>query len=181
MKGLLTLDLAGRLGFCRWNPGASPYIGTYLLPEPVDKCYGRRNSTFRQWLIKTIQTHEIELVVYEENIIIPKRDNLNRLKLAIGLTMITEEVCFSQNISCSTAAISQWRKHYLGSGGYSTEQAKEYCMNKAQAAGFKPQHHDAAEALGIMDFTADMLKIQKDWPDSNIFGNILFDPRKKAK
>ena len=176
MKGLLTLDLAGRLGFCKWNPGHSPVIGTYLLPEVVDGSYGKRCWTYRQWLLKTIKQVGAEVCVYEENIITP-RDTVHKLKLNMSLTMITEEVCHEMKVSCYSVAISEWRKHYLGNGKYPTSEAKEYAMNRAKASGFSPLHDDAAEALGIMDYTADLLKIKKDWPDSNIFGGLLGKPQ----
>lgn len=177
MESLLTLDLAGRLGFCKWKPGLAPKIGTFKLPDVIDDNFGKRLSTYRKWLVGVIEAEEVEHCVYEDNIMVPGRDNLRKLKLMISLTMITEEVCHSKNIGCSSVSIGEWRKHYLGSGKYSTEQAKEYAMNKAKTAGFNPQHHDAAEALGIMDYVADVWHIKKDWPDSNIFGGLLGKPR----
>lgn len=177
MKGILTLDLASRLGFCKWNPGQTPKIGTYLLPEVQNDSYGKRSWTYRQWLLKALKETEAELCVYEKNLLVPKRDTVHKINLSCSLVMITEEVCYEMKVRCASVPVREWRKHYLGHGDYPTEEAKEYAMNRAKAAGFNPQHHDAAEALGIMDYTADLMKLRKDWPDSNIFGGLLGKPQ----
>lgn len=170
-SGILTLDLASRLGFCIWNPGTRPTIGTYKLPEVARGSYGKRNSFFRQWLIKAIEKNNITTCIYEDNLCLPT-DTVHKLKLLYSLTMITEEACFDLGVQCASVGVGQWRKHYLGAGNYPTDQAKEYAMKKARNSGFEPKHHDAAEALGIMDYAADHFRIKRDWKNANFFGGI---------
>ncbi len=147
------------------------------MPEVQNHSYGKRSFVFRQWLLKTLEETEAELCVYEKNLLIPKRDTVHKINLSCSLAMITEEVCYEMKVSCYSVAISEWRKHYLGRGDCPAEEAKECAMNRAKAAGFNPQHHDAAEALGIMDYTADLMKLRKDWTFSNNFGGLLRKPK----
>jgi len=171
-KSILTLDLARRTGFATWRPGSLPEIGTYTLPEPIGGI-GLYLQKYEDWLRSMCARRAVDCLVFEAQILIHGGKNKTGFEVAYQLMNLggtTEKVCQDLNICCSKVQVTEWRKHFLGSSHHRTKDAKDLAMKKARACGFDPKHHDAAEAFGILDYTAAVFDMKTDWPDANIFG-----------
>jgi len=175
-KSILTLDLARRFGFCKWAVGQRPTIGTYKLPAPdAQRGIGNYLAAYADWLEKVIKTEGVDFVCFERQILNHAGAKMTGFETAYQLMNLggqTEKICFDHDIRCATVQVKEWRKHYLGNAGYSTKRAKELAMQKAISSGFNPQHDDAAEALGIADYVAEMCGIKRDWPIGCVFGKL---------
>lgn len=171
-NSLLTLDLATRSGFCHWNPGVMPTIGSKDMSWAWDDL-GKFLHCYEKWLRKFLVENHVDWVTFEAPILVRKGYKTTSIQTAYKLMNLcgtTERVCFDMDVVCSEVRVSEWRKHFLGHGGYPTEQAKKMCMERAFAAGLNPKFHDEAEAFGIMDYTADQLEIKKQWRDGGLLG-----------
>lgn len=166
-KSLLTLDQATLSGFCNWKPGTQPVLSSLDLGFVSDNL-GRFISVFEKNLRKNIEENQVDYICFESPILIrmgKKSTGLNVAMKLYNLVGTIEKVCSDLMIPCAEVQVGEWRKHFLGSGGYSTEQAKQHAVNKCRAAGFDPKCHDEAEAFGIMDYVATLKSLKKNWPE----------------
>lgn len=164
------MDLATRSGFCNWGPDRQPTIGNKDLSHASSEV-GRYLSIYEKWLIENITENKVDCVVFEAPILIRMGKKTTGIETAYKLMNLagsTERVCWDLDVMCSSVQVSEWRKHFLGSGGYPTDQAKAMCVEKCKAIGLDPKYHDEAEAFGIMDYATAILRLEKPWPDSGL-------------
>jgi Holliday junction resolvasome RuvABC endonuclease subunit len=170
MKTILTLDLARRLGWCLWKTGTKPTIGTYQLPGP-DKLAGVGPMLVRyeKWLGDMIADNDVDFICYEKQII---TRGMNKNFQLINLGGMTEKLAFENTATVCTVAVNEWRKHFIGNGGYPGKEAKRLAVQKVENLGYTVEHDDAAEAFGICDYVADQLRIKRDWPNVTFFDGL---------
>ena len=92
--------------------------------------------------------------------------NIQTLKLASGLGSHAES--WAEAMGCRIfRAVNQttWRRHFIGSmrRGTKSVDLKEYAMQRCRDLGFKPQKHDEAEAIGLLDYACDDLGFLPPW------------------
>lgn len=164
MSSFLTLDLAKMSGWCLWKPGQMPTIGNSDLSLWYKHMYPKALAIHFKRMKKLIEENEVTHVCFEKPLML-RTDNAFKLRKIFGLSNTVELLCGQLEIGCSEAVISQWRKHVLGDGRLKTDEAKRRAMNIAIGCGLDPKTDDAAEAFCIMDYLADMKRLDKDWPE----------------
>lgn len=173
-KSILCLDLATALGFCHWNPGSMPTIGSKDMAW-IGGNLGKLLFFYEKWLREFIIKEDVDWVTFESPFIkpvtlrSPGTPKVTAMRL-MNLCGIVERICYELKIPCSEVTVGQWRKHFIGRGDYPTDQAKEMAVQRVTAAGYEVKVHDEAEAFGIMDYVADELRIPKQWKDGGLLG-----------
>lgn len=168
MISILTLDMATLSGLCNWQPGSMPVLSSSDLSTWYSHDYAKALAIHEKRLLKNIEKYKVTHICFEKPIMM-RTDNLVKLRRIIGLSNIVELIDGRTDIICYEAVISQWRKHVLGHGQLSTDEAKRRAMNVACGVGLDPKCHDEAEAFCIMDYTADNMRLKKDWPEPFLF------------
>lgn len=173
MPGVLALDLATATGWAQWTPGRPVAYGTRHFAEGAD--LGVFLHAFDFWLSDRLTDSAVDHVAYEAPVL-PKSSGIqSRLRL-FGLVGQTELICFRREVTCRPVAIQSWRSHFLGVvpriPGESREsrrrRLKRATIEQCQARGWSPRDDNAADALAILDYTAQRLGLPVDWPRTRL-------------
>jgi hypothetical protein len=143
MKHCLCLDLATKTGFCRWEDGMDrPVIGVKVF-EPSGKV-GTRYREARQWLVKMIQTHRVEVVV-KEGSAGPMMGNTTAAtqELLAYLHGMVAEVCSTLDVDLFDMPIATWRSLALG-----TSRVPKHIKPDRRRSWWKRQAIERCEQLG---------------------------------
>lgn len=136
---------------------------------------GRTYAKLHEELMALHRLGRIEALFYEEPIdprFMSGQTNKDTIAVLMGLAAHAES--FGEAVGCRVIrAVNQvtWRRHFIGPvsrpkdarGKPIKVDLKELAMQRARALGFRPQRHDQAEAIGIMDFACDSLGIAMPW------------------
>ena len=171
---ILALDLSSRTGWALWSPGAEPEYGSEHFSR-TGADVGAFLAEFDAWLAGAFDQWGPDLVVYEQPIL-ASMTNITTLRKLYGLAGVTEMHCHQRDprVACREVPIQKWRKHFIGRGSGFKKAGKDpkaECIRVCRERRFEPQDDNAADALGILDYTADLLGLPKDWPDMGLFGS----------
>lgn len=150
-------------GFCRFG-GINVQHGTWKFDE---KSHGAAYTSFRNRIVTIADKFPGILIGIELMTIVPREDDKGRwqvnapqIEFSSGWPAILKQVCHEKGLTDpEEVAISSWRsrthgktrvpKGYAGkSDAFFKKAALDYC----QKQGWSPGSHNAAEALGIMDY-----------------------------
>lgn len=173
-SSILCLDQATNTGFSHWEVGVRVEIGSHNLSWCGDNI-GKFLSHYEKWLRALMIEKKVDYLCFEAPILNRKGLKITSIEVAkklLSIATLIEKLCWELDVRCSHVESGQWRKHFIGSGGYPTEQAKDMAMKKCRACGFSPKNHDEAESFGILDFIATLLNLPKDWKTEGAFAFI---------
>jgi hypothetical protein len=167
---ICTLDLSKRsAGWATWAPGdAKPVSGVWVLgTEFTSK--GLTYCKLHERLSDLSSVGRIEALFWEDPLdarLLTGHTNIDSIRVLGGLT--AHAASWGEAMGCRHARgihMAAWRREFLGPMKRGTKSAdlKEMAMERCRQFGFKPQKHDEAEALGIMDWATDMLGIATPW------------------
>ena len=100
-----------------------------------------------------------------------QQSNANAHLLLVGLAAHIESWCAAMAIRPPRSVnMATWRRHFLGPMGRNKKSPdlKDMAMQRARQLGFKPLRHDEAEAIGILDFACDALKLRPYWIEDEV-------------
>lgn len=169
----VALDLSIRsTGWAMWGRGQSlPAHGTWALGsiEHVGRAFVRLHKN----LLDLHTLDPIECVVFEEAIPAHQlhgNSNAQTIFGAAGLAAHAMSFCEAVGSRYRAVNIAAWRKHFIGSmkRGTKTADLKYMAMQRCRELGFDPAKHDAAEALGILDYELSCEGILPPWRQENI-------------
>jgi hypothetical protein len=108
---------------------------------------------------------KIDAVFYEEPLNLglgSGMTNKETVNTLVGLAMHCES--WGEAAGCRVVrAVNQssWRKHFIGSmkRGTKSKDLKDYAMERCQQYGFRPERHDQAEAIGVLDYACSALGV----------------------
>lgn len=159
--GILTVDVASRETGWAYDEvrGRAPVYGLWILPGTADT--GLLWASYRNVLTDHVQLLRPARVVFA----IPLMMMHANSRALIGLSVQTEVVCYDEGgILCNEVPESKARKEVLGRGNFAvyangkpikgtgTERAKIAVGEWARGRGWKPQTHDVADALCILEY-----------------------------
>lgn len=157
-RDILALDLATRTGFCRGKVGAPrPIISHVDLTAAKNRGYGALGSSFTGWLYDQIELEKPSLITFEAPL--PFHSGIAAGRIALGLAMLVEEVCFRMEVPVRECGVAWVRKTALGSG----RQTKEQVMDWANKQNWDPPSHDAADAAALWVATCMVLERRAEW------------------
>jgi len=175
---VLALDLATTTGYAWHRPGMPrPFFGSFRLPGDARET-GKACDALERWLrdlyIILKADGGISHFFYEAQHVGPKL-NMDVLYKLIGLGATVEKFAFQTgNRLCYRVNIAEWRKHFLGKGsGFKArgENQKEMAIQRCGQYGWHTDVSDAAEALGILDYSLTMIpNYVRPWRDNALLG-----------
>jgi hypothetical protein len=110
--------------------------------------------------VRTLIEWGAEKVFFEEPIHLPT-DKLQLLYLTIGVPAIIMLTCQEAGVPCACVPIDEWRNRFLGTKrappglnqrAARTSWFKDKAISTCLQRGWLVEDHNAAEALGIMDY-----------------------------
>lgn len=169
MTTWLALDLSIKsTGWALWSSGdEQPAFGTWALADSVDWA-SRAFVRLHRNLLDLHRVMPIDDVVFEEAVpghMLHGHTNAKTLAAAAGLA--AHVMSFSEAVGANwrPVSISAWRKHFLGSmpRGTKTPDLKALAMTRCRELGFDPARHDAAEAIGLLDYQLSVNGVIPPW------------------
>lgn len=182
----VALDLSIRsTGWAAWTAGqALPSYGIWNLASHIDhspKAFVR----LHQSLLELHKQDPIESLVFEEPIPpgqLQGHTNIETIVGAVGLA--THAMSFAEALGIRKRAIpiTAWRRNFFGSIPRGTKSAdlKHMAMTKCRELGFEPSKHDAAEALGILDYQLLVEGVLAPWRKTHVLERDLAGERRCA-
>ena len=169
---VLALDVAlRRTGWAVGSPGMNrPYWGVYETAGDWSGREGARLHDWRRFLERQIEEHRITCIAMELPFIDARAFNFDGTTAVLQMQGMALEIAHARRIRATGVAIASWRSHWIGQGvaPKHLEQKerkpwlKEQAMRRAADRGWYTEHHDEAEALGIMDYALACLDADYD-------------------
>jgi hypothetical protein len=177
---VLSLDLSVKsTGWALWSPGDNaPTCGIWKLADSidfVDRAFVRLSKNVMDLHKVTGLTH----VVFEEPLPPGKLEgghtNVETLEAQVGLAAQIMRFGAARGVNWSKASPDRWRKHFIGVTRNPKKQVddrgrrikqptlKDFCVTRCRELGWNPQKHDAADALGLLDYTLWRLGADRPW------------------
>lgn len=184
------LDLATVTGAAWHHPSMPrPFFDAFRLPGEA-RDIGKRCDFLERWLRDIYIQHKplggISHFFVEEQHLgqvsggkgKPRRTvSPATIKMLAALSGTVQKFAYQVNAHCYEVGISEWRKHFLGKGaGFKArgEDPKELCIQRAADYGWHTDVADAAEALGILDFSLTLIPdYDRPWRDKALMGGRL--------
>lgn len=177
----LTLDLSKRsTGWAAWQEGwAAPRYGHWVLGSEFTST-GATFVKLHRCLSELMQlTGTFETVTYEEPLLLgPGAGNTSAETqlLLIGLMAHVESFCAAKKIRrVQYVNQSSWRKHFIGAMPRKSKRVdlKAMVMERCKDHGWNPRKDDEADALGILSYWCNTLKLETPWQNKALFGGAL--------
>lgn len=171
MSGILAVDLSKRsTGWAYYQPGAErPYHGCWTaIASEYTTDQGQIAYKLYEELLNLHSVMPIGKIFGENPVnMLPNGVATNTESIEIAITLKATVNLFGFTINAKRMWIHQasWRKHFLGKiqrGTRSTD-LKLLALQACKALGLKPQKHDDAEALGLLDYGCDLEGITPPW------------------
>lgn len=150
---ILAMDVASKTGIAIGRPGEVPRLQTIDFRGEGDLpgLYGRAVT----WMATALRDDPPDLVVIER--VVPPSGamgftNHDTTMISIGMFGILCGIVHCKSIRLELAAISTWRKHFVGKGNYPGTIAKKMAVDRCNLLGWSAPDHNAAEAAGIWDW-----------------------------
>ncbi len=149
---ILTYDLARTVGWAFADARADPEYGTFTLPRTEGR-YGPYLRRFGEIAYKHVDAFKPTLIVYESPIL-TRRSTIDILRALYCLGPRLEEVADICGIECTEGELGPVRTHFLGAGNCptNTDDIKAAIVAECRRRGWRPQDHNAADALALLDY-----------------------------
>lgn len=167
MTALLCFDLATRTGFAYWRPGIKVISGHFSMPKTGNDV-GWFLDDFEIRLREMFEFYKPERCVFEAPWVGEKTSQDTARKL-LCLAGVTEMVARRNRAACSEANNASVRKHFIGKGRGDRKTLKDMTMRACRERGWDPDNDDEADALALLSYAADLLKLPTDWPVGGLF------------
>jgi crossover junction endodeoxyribonuclease RuvC len=157
-RGVLALDLATKTGWAYGAPDGQLSFGSVRWGKAgAERALIYR--TYREWLCRQLDRLDVGLVVFESAagpMVMMGRTSIHAIKLLIGLTEITEEVCFNR-VELREAMASQVRAMFLGSNP-KRDVAKPMTIERCIDLGHAVEDDDEADAVALWHYQVSHLR-----------------------
>lgn len=179
MLSVLSLDLSIKsTGFALLCGGeAKPVFGTWELAGDVQhapRAFVRLHRNLKDLNDAT----PFDVVAYEDTLppyMLRGHSDAATVKALAGLAGHVESFCAAMGIRCRAVNQSTWRKHFIGSmpRGTVSSDWKHLAMTKCREFGLEPAKHDAAEAIGLLDYQLSVEGIAPPWRQEHLLQRQL--------
>jgi hypothetical protein len=167
-----------------WSRGQSlPAHGSWALgsAEHVGRAFVRLHKN----LIDLHTLDQIELLVFEEAIPAHQLHGNSNAQTIFGAAgLAAHAMSFAEAIGCRyrSVNIAAWRRHFIGSmpRGTKSPDLKHMAMQRCRELGFDPNKHDAAEALGLLDYALSIDGIIAPWRNGVLERQMLPATERRA-
>lgn len=150
---ILALDVASKTGVAEGRPGEVPRLQTidFRGEGELPGLYGRATT----WMATKLRDDPPDLIVIER--VVPPSGamgftNHDTTMISIGMFAIFSGIINCKSVPLELAAISTWRKHFIGKGNHPGAVAKKMAVDRCKLLGWDAPDNNAAEAGGIWDW-----------------------------
>lgn len=178
MSLLMALDLATVCGMALWKPGMpGPRYGRWELPAGVGDEIELVFLALRRKMhdYAALESFDGGTVVIEAPLLLHHRDSKRQARLLLGLA--NEAATTARWFGALPRDVDHqtMMAHWVGHGRLGSAEGKKYSMLAAQARGWAPKCHNAADALGLLDYYAYTWKIEVPWNPRPCAGTQYLD------
>jgi hypothetical protein len=170
---ILSLDLAGQVGWARWREGMeNPVYGVVKLPK---HSLGQTVASFGDWLNAKIISERIEHIGVET--IFVGKDAISAVERLYALWGRTHEVAYRRGVPIAGVMVGEWRQRFIGArrapAGLTKPQRRMWLKKQAReecaARGWPVTSDDEADALGILVY--ERSRLMPTWgAEGELFG-----------
>lgn len=169
MRTWLSLDMSIKsTGWALWSEGQErPAYGTWALAPDLSWA-GRAFVRLHKNILDLHRLTPINALVFEAPLQAGQlhgHTNVETLEALIGLAAHAKS--FAEAVGARHRAVHQatWRRHFIGRmpRGTKSPDLKAMAMARCRELGFDPAKHDAAEALGLLDYELSVSGILPPW------------------
>jgi hypothetical protein len=171
---VLALDLSVKCsGFAQWSDGqAKPDHGTWELAGGITHA-PRAFVRLHRHLRDLNDIARIDLIMFEDPLpphSVHGQTSIDVLKASAGLAAHVQSFAEAMGIRHRAVHQATWRRHFIGSmpRGTKTPDLKHLAMQRCRELGFDPTKHDAAEALGLLDYALSIEGIIAPWRQEHL-------------
>lgn len=180
---VLALDLASTTGWAAWQTDQNsplPACDAVRLPGKAGEV-GPSTEGLRLLLNELNRRYVFTHIFFEaQHIPAPKKKgggtksiNIETVYKLISLGGMAEWWAYKMKVPVFKVEIGTWRKHFLGRGsGFAKAglDGKEEAIRKCEAIGVFTSDHNAADAVGILDYSLTLFdNVTPPWRDKAIF------------
>jgi Holliday junction resolvasome RuvABC endonuclease subunit len=170
-KGILTLDLSTKTGWARWRPGEPVRHGVHRLPS-TGPDVGRFLVAFDDWFRPFLRLEDPAWVVFEAPILTAGMTNIDTARKLMSMAAFVEVICRRADVAYREVNNASVRKHFCGTGrARDRKELKQRMMDACAVRGWQPQDDNAADALGVLDYSAEKLRLPVPWQTGVWFQN----------
>lgn len=163
---VLALDLATNCGWSFWKPGLDqPRRGPIKLPGGVGDELERVFLALRRWLrdFDTMEPLQGGFVVIEAPMHNPKRDDLRKMRLLLGLANEASTTALELGASPRDTKHSDMMGWWVGSKSLPSEDGKAYSLKAAKVHGWETRDDNIADSLGVLTHFIGINQIKVPW------------------
>lgn len=143
---ILALDLGNKTGWALRRRDGGTLYGTRDFTPRKGWEPGQRWECFCAWLAEAIATQQVCQIAYER--VVFGHSSAQSADVYGGFKAMVERLAARYRVVLASVAVPTVKKHWTGSG----RAKKEDMMAQAKARGFRPDSHNAADALAILDW-----------------------------
>jgi hypothetical protein len=172
---IVCLDIATKCGWAQWHPSwAKPIYGTWDFSGVDAGEVGRRCIMLHRKLADLHAMCGIERLNFEGGV--PSNGfagntNMTTLYTLAALAGHAESFAYAVGARCRNVPQARWRKHFVGKGsGFKTKEFKALSMTRCRSLDWHPSDDNAADALGVLDYTIHLAGITPPWLEAAAFG-----------
>lgn len=169
MATWLALDLSIKsTGWALWSTGEDrPAFGTWELAPDVS-WRGRAYVRLHRHLLDLHRLSPIDHIAFEEPLphaAVKGNTTIDTLAAMAGLAAHAESFAEAVGATHRSVNMATWRRHFIGKmpRGTKTLDLKALAMTRCRELGFDPARHDAAEAIGLLDYQLSLNGIVAPW------------------
>lgn len=141
------LDMATDTGVCLGAPEQTPVFWT----EPLGKTlpHEQRFANALKLVHRLVSKHHVTHIGIEAPFLNPKRDQVAKLKLLMGMQACIKGWAAMRSVTTQTFAVSQIDKHFLGHRWKGSGERKRAIEGMCTTLGWSPQTQDEADAGAV--------------------------------
>lgn len=168
---ILAMDLSKTsTGWASWSPGGARAISGWKQLGSEYTSPGRVFANLHELMSEIAQVAGQIDALFIEDVLTPEKlhghTNIGTTKIQLGLAAHALSWADAMGVRI-VREVNQttWRRDFLGklARGMRSTDLKQMAMDRARQLGFRPQKHDEAEALGILDHACTVLDLTPPW------------------
>lgn len=177
---VLALDLSvSSTGWALYELGReNPSYGIWKLADGLDHV-DRAFVRLSKHVMDLHKLHALTHVTFEEPLppgkLATGTSTVETIEAQVGLASQVMRFAAARGVNWSKTPIDRWHKHFIGQIRNPKKQTdergrkikqptlKDLCVARCRELGWSPGRHDAADALGVLDYTLWRLGIDRPW------------------
>jgi hypothetical protein len=166
-----------------WVPASSTMHGVWDRLGSEFTTRGQLYYALYKALTDHVQLMPVDKIYAEEPVnLIPNgvATTAENIWISVGMAATVELFAHTRGIRLTWVHQARWRREFLGKmpRGTKSPDLKALAVERARQLGFKPQRHDDAEAIGILDYACKVEHMPAPWRADEVLRPMLTGARR---